>query len=48
MEDGSLKATLDADSYQKLKKIDNPELIRFITRYRELCSPDDVLSLIHI
>ncbi len=42
MEDGSLKATLDVDSYQKLKKIDNPELIRFITRYRELCSPDDV------
>ena len=42
MEDESLKATLDVDSYQKLKKIDNPELIRFITRYKELCSPDDV------
>jgi len=42
MEDKSLKATLDADSYQKLKKMDNPELIRFITRYKELCNPDDV------
>jgi len=45
MEDESLKATLDADSYRKLKRIDNPELIRFITRYRELCNPDDVFVL---
>ncbi len=37
-----LKALVDADSFEKLQRIDNPELIRFIARYIELCSPEDV------
>lgn len=37
-----LKAVLGEENYQKLMKIDNPELHQFIAKYVELCNPDRV------
>ncbi len=32
----------DREVYRRLRRIPNPELIRFVARYIELCTPDDV------
>ncbi|MEA2076137.1 MAG: phosphoenolpyruvate carboxykinase (GTP) [Euryarchaeota archaeon] len=37
-----LKAILGEENWQKLMKIDNPELHQFIAKYVELCNPDKV------
>lgn len=37
-----LKAALSEENYQKLMKIDNPELHQFVAKYVELCHPDKV------
>ncbi|MFZ2070887.1 MAG: phosphoenolpyruvate carboxykinase (GTP) [Halobacteriota archaeon] len=37
-----LKSRLELEHYQKLIRIDNPELLAFIARYIELCNPDKV------
>ncbi|MFH1624769.1 MAG: phosphoenolpyruvate carboxykinase domain-containing protein, partial [Pseudomonadota bacterium] len=37
-----LKTRLGEEGYQKLIRIDNPELHQFIARYVELCNPDKV------
>lgn len=37
-----LKTRLGAEDYQKLSRIDNPELHQFVAKYVELCNPDKV------
>lgn len=37
-----LSARLGEENYQKLARIDHPELHRFIAKYIELCNPDEV------
>ena len=37
-----LKARLEEENYQKLIKIDNPELHQFVAKYIELCNPDKI------
>ena len=39
---GLLKARLGEENYQKLIKIDNPELHQFVAKYIELCNPDKI------
>jgi len=39
---GVLKARSEKEHYQKLARIDNPELHRFIAKYVELCDPDKI------
>ena len=38
----TLKTRLGEEGYQKLIRIDNPELHQFIARYIELCNPGNV------
>jgi phosphoenolpyruvate carboxykinase (GTP) len=37
-----LRTRLGEEGYQKLMRIDNPELHQFIAKYVELCNPDEV------
>ncbi|MBN1694184.1 phosphoenolpyruvate carboxykinase (GTP) [candidate division WOR-3 bacterium] len=37
-----LKEKIDSEQYEKLKRIDNPELHEFIAKYIELCNPAKV------
>lgn len=37
-----LKQKFSEESYEKIQKLDNPELHKFIIRYVELCNPDSV------
>jgi phosphoenolpyruvate carboxykinase (GTP) len=38
----SLKSHLGDEGYQKINRINNPELNAFLTKYIELCKPESV------
>ena len=42
MSSNILKEKLDSKQYEKLKRIDNPQLHEFIAKYIELCNPGKV------